>query len=195
MAGGFHIPSHLIETQAGGRRLIEWVWAIWGDVGGMPELTAGKVKLAGWLMGDHPARVAAVEWIGISITDLLAARVDIDTRQAIALEEISGGEIALCDWTKSYSDAGELPPKPPAALGDDAAEFAPPAASSPLPIVHGTLGETAIGKLFRCVRGSGQNRYILTGQGISLALDRGSAADIVECLADALGVELVERRA
>lgn len=193
--GRFHIPSHLIETQAGGRRLIEWVWAIWGEVGAMPAPSAGRVKLAGWLMGDHPARVAAVELAGISITDLLAARVDIDTAQGVLLEEVTGGEISLSDWTRPHSDAGDIPPKAPASLGDDMAAIAPPAVSSPHPIIHGTLGATAMGKLFRCVRGGGNNLFILTGQGISLALDRGSAADIVESLADALGLELMERRA
>ncbi|ABQ68566.1 hypothetical protein Swit_2207 [Rhizorhabdus wittichii RW1] len=186
MAGGFHIPIYLIEQQASGLQLVHWVRNIWGPRDPDADPTAAVVKLAAWLLAE-PARVGAVEAAGISIADVLGDRIALSPETGRLLHEITGGEIGLHDWTRPYSAAVSVPHGGPAAEGDDGARIAPPTPSSPMPFVHGRLGETAPGRLFRVIRGDGEDRYILTGLGVSWAMDRGAAEAALTALADALG--------
>ncbi|KKC24887.1 hypothetical protein [Sphingomonas sp. SRS2] len=190
-AAGFDIPASLIEREATGLELIMHARSRWGVPADM-SLTMAQVKLADWLMSDPADLSIAIEAAGIDLGGVLAGTAKLHAEQGLVIYNLTGGLIRLRDWTNSYSAAGLPPETLPAAEGDDGAASASPAPSSP--IIHGTLGARDVGKLFRCIRGEGENRYILTGQGISLALDRGSAADIVSCLANALGIELPEPR-
>ncbi|WP_347269870.1 hypothetical protein [Rhizorhabdus histidinilytica] len=215
MAGGFHIPIYLIEQHASGLQLVHWVRNIWGPRDPDADPTAAVVKLAAWLLAE-PARVGAVEAAGIAIADVLGDRIALSPETGRLLHEITGGEIGLHDWTRPYSAAVSVPHGGPAAEGDDGE--VPPAPSSPAetvfavakaglvidrmktvfgepftsaPMVHGRLGETAPGRLFRVIRGDGEDRYILTGLGVSWAMDRGAATAAMIALARALGAEVL----
>ncbi|MCZ4340596.1 hypothetical protein O4H52_03185 [Sphingomonadaceae bacterium G21617-S1] len=61
------------------------------------------------------------------------------------------------------------------------------------PIVHGRLGETPPGKLFRVIRGEGAEPYILTGLGCSWALTHADAMGMLGELATALKISVADR--
>lgn len=213
MAGGFHIPIFMMEQQASGLQLVHWVRNIWGPRDPEADPSAAVVKLAAWLLAE-PTRVEPVEAAGIAIADVLGDRCALSPETGRLLHEITGGEIGLHDWTRPYSAAVSVPHGGPAAEGDDGGSTAPPAPSSPVfivgegipglspenivfgepftsaPMVHGRLGEIASGRLFRVIRGDGEDRYILTGLGVSWAMDRGAATAAMIALARALGAEV-----
>jgi hypothetical protein len=213
VAAGFHVPSYLVETGAGGHRLVDWVRQIWGDAA-LPAPCPAQLALAGWIMADPPARSRAIEAAGLDIVDLLANRAPITPLTIADLCEITRGAVTLADWPRPYHASPDASPNqaPSGAgggdlpgAGDTSTRATPPPTPSAItalddapgiahaPIVHGRLGECAPGsRLFRCIRGEGQNRFILTGQGVALALDRASAADALECLADALEVQILD---
>lgn len=201
MAGGFHIASGLVDRKASGIELIEWARQCWSGEGAF--LPVAIVKLADWIMADPTHRPRMVEACGIGLGELLCDKLKATPELALALYNLTGGSIHLVDWTVAHSDAVISHDQAAVSPGDGGDRVAPLDPSSPLnpdvhPIViHGTLGATAIGKLFRVVRGPGRNCFVLTGLGVALALDRGAAMDALEELATALNVTISapERRA
>lgn len=208
MAGGFHIPSFMVESQKSGRELVAWVRDIWGGV--MAE-SIGQVKLGGWLMADPTKRPRQAEAIGADLSALLAGKALPSAEQIRQINELTAGAISRADWTTPYTSGADLG----APVGDGAAVIAPPAAPSPIlrfPLpddamlpseaepakparVRGTLGQTEGGPLFSCDRVS-PNRFLLaSSMGWSLGLDRAGATAMLEALAGQLGVALPERRA
>lgn len=210
VTGGFSVPRFLIEAEATGLRLIDYVRQIWGSADRCSPLLAGQVKFADWLMSDPVELPALVEAGGIEIDALLIAG-QLSDQHARYLFELTGGAIGPSDWLRLHSSAPATSPRDAEALaGAAAAEIAPPAEAAPLhpshpptaapisglsdapginhpPIVQGRLGECSPGRLFRCVRGMGENRFLLTGLGIAMALDRASATAAYEALGQALG--------
>lgn len=192
MTGGFSVPKFLIEAEATGLRLIDYVRQIWGSADRSLPLLVGQVKFADWLMSDPAELPALVEAGGIEIDALLIAG-QLSDQHARYLFELTGGAIGPSDWRRLHSSAPATSPRDAEALaGAAAAEIAPPAEAAPLhpshpPIVQGRLGECPPGRLFRCVRGVGENRFLLTGLGIAMALDRASATAAYEALGQALG--------
>ncbi|MCZ4340159.1 hypothetical protein O4H52_00975 [Sphingomonadaceae bacterium G21617-S1] len=211
MAGGFHIPSFMVESQKSGRELVAWVRDIWGGV--MAE-SIGQVKLGGWLMADPTKRPRQAEAIGADLSALLSGKALPSAEQIRQINELTAGAISRADWTTPYTSGADLA----APVGDGAAVLAPPAAPSPeRPLaghitvieegcetprtvreasrVRGTLGQTEGGPLFSCDRVS-PNRFLLaSSMGWSLGLDRAGATAMLEALAGQLGVALPERRA
>lgn len=192
----FTVPAYLIETEASGRRLIDYIQKIMAPHHG--PVTVAHVKLADWMMSDPVMLPALVERSGIDIAALLGGGVALTPEQGAYIFEITGGAIRLADWLRRYPDVEGLAPREPSAsAGAGAAETAPPAEPAPLPlspdhppIVQGRLGELASGRLFRCVRGVGENRFLLTGMGVALALDRAAATAAYETLGQALGRDI-----
>jgi len=179
MAAGavFEIPAALIEREATGIELIRHVRSLWG-VRADARFFVGTVKFADWLMSDPAGLPGLMAARGINIGAVLADTAVLLPGQVLSINRLSGGAIAIGDWARPFADSAV-----PDRLEPDREALA---------IVQGTLGAKVSGRLFRCIRGGGENRYILTGQGVSLALDRGSAADIVRCLAEALGIDLAQ---
>lgn len=192
MAGGFEVPTYLIDTEASGRRLIDYVRQILNAPLTGVSITVAHVKLADWLMSDPVTLPRLVEEHGINIAALLSGAAVPAPMQARDLWILTGGAIRLGDWLRPYPDADALAPREQSAsAGAGAAEIAPPAEPAPLspyhpPIVQGRLGEQVAGRLFRCVRGVGENRFLLTGLGVALALDRAAATSAYEVLGQAL---------
>ncbi|ARR54572.1 hypothetical protein HY78_14600 [Rhizorhabdus wittichii DC-6] len=197
MIVSFTVPAYLIETEASGRRLIDYVRQIL-DAPLTEGITVGHVKLADWMMSDPVVLPKLVEQGGIAIDALLTDRARLTPEQGAYLFTMTGGAIRLADWLRPYPDVEGLAPREPSAsAGAGAAETAPPAEPAPLPlspdhppIVQGRLGEMASGRLFRCVRGVGENRFLLTGMGVALALDRAAATAAYEALGQALGRDI-----
>lgn len=204
-AGGFHIPSHMIESGASGLQLVHWVRGVWGTRDPESEPTAAVVKLGGWIMGEPGERTEQIEALQISLADVLGDRLPVHPVVALDIAKVTGGAIGLLDWTRPYSEASISAAADPqtgmAAEGGAAASLGalPPAepslsagsAAAP-PIIHGLVGgQCPQGRLFRCLPGPGDNVVTLTGFGASYALPREVAAAIVETLAQALGISVV----
>jgi hypothetical protein len=188
----FTVPQGLIDREARGLDLIMHARSLWGVPADWPVMMA-PYMLAEWIMTDPPALVPAIERGGLNVGGVLAGVDQPSPTAAHFLHNLTGGAIRLADWTRPYSGAGE-----------------PAAATSPghfvlvgeneycrtftiSPIVHGKLGEREPGStLFRCIRGEGQNRFVLTGLCVAWALDRGAATSAAQALAGALGLQLVE---
>lgn len=186
MAGGFHIPSALLEEHVSGLGLVHWVRNIWGSRDPEVDPSAAVVKLAAWLLADHRPRIRTVEAAGVPIADVLGDRIALPPAIGKVLYDITGGEIGLRDWTRPYSAPDAAHHAAPVADGDDGDGTAPPAPSSP---IRGRLGEVPPGPLFSVAREDG--RFILTGLGIaSGAMDESAATAACRALATALGYEL-----
>jgi hypothetical protein len=187
MPGGFHIPAELVDREAGGLALIMHAQSLCGTP--KRPIMMAQLLLAEWLLTDPATLPAAVEEGGLDVAAVLSGVGVPLPEGALFLLNLTGGAIRLADWTRAYS-AGPATSSP---AGGGAAE---PSAPPPTPIVQGLLGQTPNGRLFRCIRGEGENRYVLTGLGVSVALDRAAATDIVEVLAQALGITVYrpERR-
>jgi hypothetical protein len=211
MAAGFHIPSFMVETDASGLQLVHWVRGVWGSRDPDADPSEAVVKLAAWLLADR-TRIGTLEsglkgW-GLGIADVLANRMPVTPALARAISEISGCRVGLHDWTRPHSDAGIVPHAIPAALdagGREQVQPVPPASLPPrivlldegmlpdvamVPIVHGRLGETPPGRLFRVIRGEGSAPYVLTGLGCSWALTHADALGMLAELANALKVRI-----
>lgn len=198
MAGGFHIPTYLVERQVSGLQLVHWVRGVWGSRDPEHDPSAAVVKLAAWLladMADVPGRIRAIEAAGINVADVLGDRVPLSPETGLALHQITNDAIGLHDWTRPYSAAATAPTPGLAADGDDGAEIAPPAPSSPTFPTRGRLGETPAGPLFQCIPGAGAHGeagYVLIGIGQTWTLDRSQASAAAQALAKALGLQLIE---
>lgn len=204
MAGGFHIPSYLVEQQASGLQLVHWVRGVWGSRDPEHDPSAAVVKLAGWLLADT-GRIALVEAAGVNVADVLGDRTPLMPSIAMTLSEATGGLIALVDWTMPYSAPA---PRPTAGrmakdAGGTVAAMAVPPASDAAPsaerralpaTAQGRLGECMAGlPLFWCVQIDGRNDFILNSSlGFGCTLDRGAATQAAEVLAAALGLTLVK---
>lgn len=198
MAGGFHIPTYLVERQVSGLQLVHWVRGVWGSRDPENGPTAAVVKLAAWLLADLadvPARIKAVEAAGVNVADVLGDRVPLTPETGLLLHQLTNDAVGLHDWSRPYSAAATVPMSGLAADGDDGAEIAPPAPSSPPFPTHGRLGETPAGPLFQCVAGTGtggEGRFVLIGLAQTWAFDRSQATAAAQALAVALGFRLVE---
>lgn len=203
MAGGFHIPSFMVESQKSGRELVAWVRDIWG---GDKVETVGQVKLAGWLMADPVARPRLAEAIGADLSALLAGKTVPGHHLCMALGELTDYAISPDEWTKAYSGGlTDLAPPAPgivrfplpddAMLPSDAAVVEFDDLAGRRQRVRGTLGQTEGGPLFSCDRVAPNRLLLASSMGWSVGLDRAGATAMFEVLAGALGVTLPERRA
>ena len=196
MAGGFHIPSFMVEQQKTGRELVAWVRDIWG---GERIETVGQVKLAGWLMADPAARPRQAEAIGADLSALLSGKAVPGHRLCLALGELTDYAIAPDEWTKSYNGGpldlapAEIPAPGRVIVIEEGCETPPHLREATR--VRGTLGQTEGGPLFSCDRVAPNRLLLASSMGWTVGLDRAGATAMFEALAGALGVALPERRA
>lgn len=194
MAGGFHIPSFMVEGQKSGRELLTWVCDIWG---GEPDRRAAQVKLAGWLMGDPTARPRQLELElqhRIGLSELLSGKSHPAGIGARIIERVTGGAVPAGDW--EWTGPRCAPPPPPlrnAAL--DEMRLSDDLDPAKVARVRGTLGQTEGGPLFSCDRVAPNRLLLASSMGWTVGLDRAAATAMFEVLAGALGVTLPERRA
>jgi hypothetical protein len=196
MAGGFHIPSFMVESQKSGRELVAWVRDIWG---GEKVETVGQVKLAGWLMADPVARPRLAEAIGADLSALLAGKAVPGHRLCMALGELTDYAIAPDEWTKAYTggltDLAPVERARPGSITIVEEGCEPPPSPREPARVRGTLGQTEGGPLFSCDRVAPNRLLLASSMGWTIGLDRAGATAALEALAGALGVTLPERRA